>query len=348
MNCPKCNKITSVYSSHPSENGEFRERYRKCDVCGYKFRSTEEIHSINIRVMRKATIIAGLTAHKLVQNHLQKSDDLTKVLAAALTRAWTENMQSAIVNAINTIDNLGTGKLTNTDVNEIMAALELHVGFEAMTAAVRGPTIDLTEALYRTGITEVGQTVGIDTKFGEPDLRMLNIVQNSNLFWIGNSWNSHTDNLFRATLIDYVNEGMSRQQLIDRFSKDFAGLSDRNINYWNVLADHTATKTREMGRVAAYVEADVQYVQIRAHLDSNTTQICRAMHGKIIPVSQLVDQRDDYLQAVSERDVPAAIRAWKMWQESDNLSQLNGTIPKNTGLPPYHFRCRTITVIYTN
>ena len=281
---------------------------------------------------------------------LQKSDNwetFHKTLANALTRAWTDNMQKGIINALNTIDGLGAGNLTDANVNEIVAALELHVGSEAMVAAVRGPTINLSEALYRTGITEVGQTVGIDTKFGKTDLRMLNIVQRSNLFWVGNSWNSYTNDLFRNILTDYVTEGLSRQQLVTRFSEDFAGLSDRGINYWNTLADHTATKTREIGRIDAYLEADVQYIKIRAHLDSNTTQICRTMHGKIIPVTQLVEQRDSYLKAVSERDAPAAKRAWKMWQEKDDLSKLSGPIPKNTGLPPYHFGCRTITVIYT-
>lgn len=300
--------------------------------------------------MHPTDIDTELTARKITQ-HILKQDDkgfdfLYPKLANALTRAWEDNMRRAIANALNVITNLGAGNLTETDANAIIEALELHVGSEAMVAAVRGPTINLTEAFYRTGMLEVGKTIGVDTKFGEPDLRTLAIVQRSNLFWIGNSWNAYTDDLFRKTLTDYINQGLSRQQLVTRFKADFAGLSDRGINYWNVLADHTATKSREMGRVDAYLEAEVEYVQIRAYLDSNTTQICRTMHGKIIPVTQLVEQRDNYLQAVSQRDVPAATRAWHMWSNKDDLSKLTGPVPKNTGLPPYHFRCRTITVIY--
>ena len=214
-------------------------------------------------------------------------------------------MQKGIINALNTIDSLGAGNLTDANVNEIVAALELHIGSEAMVAAVRGPTINLSEALYRSGITEVGRTIGVDSQFGKPDLRMLELVKRSNLFWVGNSWNSYTDDLFRNALTKYVTEGLSRQQLVTKFSEDFAVLSDRGIHYWNTLADHTATKTREIGRIDAYLEAEIQYVEIRAHLDSSTTQICQTMHGKIIPVTQLVEQRDSYLKAVSERDAPA-------------------------------------------
>ena len=153
--------------------------------------------------------------------------------------------------------------------------------------------------------------------------------------------------MIRKALIDYYEQGLSRQQITQRFAQDFAGLTKRNQHYWEVLADHTATRTREIGRVGAYQAADMKYVQVRAHLDARTTEICRKMHGKIIPIANLVKQRDDYLDAVNQQDQVAAKAVWRMWKETDKLDSISGKVlPSDTAMPPYHFNCRTITVAY--
>ena len=139
---------------------------------------------------------------------------------------------------------------------------------------------------------------------------------------------------------------------MERYAQDLAGIADKSKPYWAIMADHTASKTREMGRVAGYERAGISHVQVRAHLDDSTTPICRAMHGRVIPVSKLKSQRDDYLAAIKVRNQTAAKQAWKMHsslngKDSGNMAGLStNRIPNHTANPPYHFRCRTITVAY--
>lgn len=268
-------------------------------------------------------------------------------LQAAMTNAWSDAMREGIANALDRLRDLGPGAFTSEDGKMILRVLEGSVGAEAIRAAMREPVVNMTDALFRVGAEEVGAATGVAISFMRPDLDALDILKSGNLYWIGNSWNIKTQNLLARALEDYFTEGMTREGLTQRFAEDFAGVTERGRVYWELLADHTATKTREMGRVAGYDRAGVEYVQVRAHLDDKTTQICRHMHGRVIAVSRLREQRDTYLEAVSTRNEPAARAAWVMHNGDVDLGDVpTSKLDKGTAGPPYHFRCRTITVAF--
>ncbi|MEK8021366.1 MAG: hypothetical protein VSS75_031205 [Candidatus Parabeggiatoa sp.] len=272
---------------------------------------------------------------------------LYEQLQDALTRTQKKLMHEGITATLDHMRTLDAGTFTEKDATLILNTLQTYMGAEAMMVALQGPVINLSNAIYQLGRKEVIE--GVDISFRHPDYNALELTKRTNLYWVGNSWNSHTNKLIQDALLDYFKKGYSRQQFMERFAKDFAGLSERGQHYWELLADHTATRTREIGRIDAYQSGDIQYVQVRAHIDSRTTMICKMMHRKIIPVSHLIKQRDDYLDAASKRDMETAKSAWRMWRNDDDLSQISPDakkLPPNTGMPPYHFRCRTITVAY--
>ena len=275
-------------------------------------------------------------------------DALYKQLQTAMTNAWDEAMREGIASSLDRLRDLGVGKFTKEDGKMILRQLENAVGTDAIQAAMHKPVLSLSDALYRLGAEEVGKAAGVSIGFNRPDLDALDILKTGNLYWVGNSWNTHTQKLFDNALKDYFTEGMTREGLTERFATDFAGLTTRGQRYWEMLADHTATKTREMGRVTGYERAAIQKVQVRAHLDARTTKICRDMNGRIIAVKNLRAQRDTYLDAISKRNEVAAKRAWKMHGASADLgNRPTNKLGKDTASPPYHFRCRTITVMWT-
>jgi len=298
------------------------------------------------------TALQQAIAVRAARTALIKSDDafeaLYKELQDAMTRAWDEQLREALVAALDRLRELRNGPVLESDLKSVMATLETRAGGEAMRAALRGPILNLSDALYRTGMTEVGKSLGVDISFREKDAKAIDLVSNSNLFWVGNSWNAYTDKLFRSALTDYFDEGLTRVELTERFMRDFQTSEigeGRGQVYWEMLADHTATKTREIGRVGGYEEAEISAVQVRAHIDDNTTEICRSLHGRIIRVSALREQVDGYLDAVSRRDMAGAKDSWTMHGSGASLPK-DSPLPEGTGLPPYHFRCRTITVAY--
>lgn len=271
---------------------------------------------------------------------------LAQRLQRAYTRSWTTGMTAAVQAALERLRGWPPGQFTAANAREILTQFEQAVGAEAMTRMLQGPVLKLSEPLYRLGITEVGQAAGVDLIFGLPDERALKVLSQGNLYWVGNSWNSYTQELLDTALRDYFREGMTRAQLTERFAEDFQGLSERGVVYWELMADHAATKTREMGRVSGYEQAAIEYVQVRAQLDDRTTPICRSLHGRIIATTRLRAQTDEYLDAISRRDMAGAKASWVMHQGADLDGIKTGDLPKGTAAPPYHFRCRTITVAY--
>lgn len=68
------------------------------------------------------------------------------------------------------------------------------------------------------------------------------------------------------------------------------------------MPDHTATKTREMGRVSGYERAGITRVQVRAHLDERTTDIKRdrAYHSRRRALEYTFDMSFDFEVAVKQ------------------------------------------------
>ena len=285
----------------------------------------------------RAAILKDSEAYQRLYGHLQ----------TAMTNSWTDAMREGIAASLDRLRDLGPGAFTKSDGDQIMRVLEASVGEDAIRAAMRGPVINLSDALFRVGAQEVGEAAGVSIGFEPTDLDALDILKSGNLYWVGESWNTHTQDLLAKALEDYFQEGMTREGLTRRFAEDFAALTERGQRYWELLADHTATRTREMGRVTGYDRAGAELVQVRAQLDERTTAICRAMHGRIITVARMRRQRADYLDAMSRRDQAAAKAAWTMHgAKSDFRNTATSGLPDGTAGPPYHFRCRTITVIY--
>lgn len=298
----------------------------------------DAIKSAATRRLARSVVIKDAEAYQRLYGELK----------TGMTNAWSEAMREGIAAALDRLRDLGPGKFTREDGDAIMRVLEASVGPEAIAAAMREPVINLTDALFRTGAEEVGQAAGVAIAFARPDLDALDVLKTGNLYWVGNSWNIRTQNTIAKILEDYFTEGMTREGLTQRFAEDFAGMTDRSRHYWEMLADHTATKTREIGRVSGYERAGIERVQVRAQMDENTSEICRQMHGRIIEVTKMRAQTTEYLDAMSKRDEPRAKAAWAMNGGDDvDLGEIaDEDLDASIASPPYHFRCRTITVAY--
>ena len=274
-------------------------------------------------------------------------DKLYIELQDALTVAWDSQMQLAIKDCLSKLNQMAPGDFTEGDATSLLKTLELRVGADNLERVLKKPVIAVSEALYKAGHSEAKSDTGVSIRFGLPDTEAAKIAGDGNLYWVANSWNTSTKKIFQSALTDYFEQGMTRGDLADRFAEDFAGLTDKHRSYWELLADHTATKTREMGRVMGMDAAGVELGQIRARNDARTTLICRKLNGKLIRISGGVAQISTYLDAVSVRDMERAKNAWRMFNATDAENfDAGGNIIVNVGPPPYHFRCRSILVAY--
>jgi len=51
MQCPKCGGRGRCYATKPA--GEVKQRYRKCQICGHRFSTWEEIEDRDLRKYEK-------------------------------------------------------------------------------------------------------------------------------------------------------------------------------------------------------------------------------------------------------------------------------------------------------
>lgn len=77
--------------------------------------------------------------------------------------------------------------------------------------------------------------------------------------------------------------------------------------------------------------------------DERTTLFCRWVHGKVVSASRIRRQIQDYLSAVAEGDQESAQAAWPLEEPQGSRVEFRARLSRR-GLPPYHFRCRTVVV----
>ncbi|CZE47901.1 phage head morphogenesis protein%2C SPP1 gp7 family [Campylobacter geochelonis] len=94
-----------------------------------------------------------------------------------------------------------------------------------------------------------------------------------------------------------------------------------------------------IARVTQGAKYGVTHYEILAVMDSRTSEICRSMHGRIIPAKHLERQAQALLNAKNMAEKKNA----SIWQ-SKAYNGRSDKMPSNFGLPPYHFRCRTEAV----
>lgn len=136
--------------------------------------------------------------------------------------------------------------------------------------------------------------------------------------------------------------------------------------YYSMIANVFTGRARSWSQVTTYNDARVERYRVLAVLDEVTTEMCRAMNGKIIPVGASYE----HMRAAMTLPDPADIKYQSPWLTTkkeqvgfvDREGSFNviarrdgdawqGTVPddqlvdKGIGMPPYHANCRTETVL---
>lgn len=222
-------------------------------------------------------------------------------------------------------------------MTEAMAAIRsLPLDELALAEIPQERLAELEKLIYLAG----AQAVAPQFSLALVDLRALELIGQQNLFWIGQHYDEVIGDQINGILRQAFQEGWSRLKTGAALRTEFAALRDADDDYFNALADHTVRKVRELGRVAGYEAAGIEYVKVKAILDERTSVICRQMNGRIISVRRLRSQRDAVLAATTKDDLKTAQR----WEPS--FEGKTRDLPDGVAGPPYHYRCRTVTVAY--
>lgn len=269
-----------------------------------------------------------------------KWEAMANRLSNLLLKKWDKEQKSAIIETIDLLIQ-GEGYISDEEMEIAVNTLEAKLGtsiFEAMRKDIE--TISLES--YTKGHADIG----IQFEFNTVDKKALYWLTQKDVkqFWIGDSYNTWINKFLNEMSAEVMKQGMGRVDAGKYFESILSEGFSRKRNYWELLAEHVVTRSREFGKVSAYEKAGISEVKIVAVIDHRTSAICRFLNGKVINVNKLVKQRDELMRAKTLKQ----IKKLAPWYSDRQVEIFEGKnpdkIPSSIGLPPYHARCRTRTV----
>jgi hypothetical protein len=274
-------------------------------------------------------------------------DEAIELLKTALSKTWTKQRREFMIETLREAEALGAREAPGeTELARIVGRAERTLGVD-LADAVKRPVLEAGMSAYRAGL----HAVSADFSFKLPDMEALDVLRGQTLFWVRNAFNRQLQDEMTRVLEDYFTQGRTRIELAARLEAFMTGKEPKMRNYFDLLADHSATRIGEIGHVSAYERAGVEYAEVVAVLDDRTSAICRHLHGRLIPMGALSAQKGRLLTAAQALDTEAAKKAQPMLSGASAAMVLlepktSKIVAQGIGMPPYHFRCRTTTVAH--
>lgn len=276
-----------------------------------------------------------------------------------LNNAWKREIKEAARTAIVLLSDMPKAeRVDKTKVDMLLEVINQNMGQDFMMA-VGAETKAFVERSLRLGLqdvrTEVQGRISIGL-WGIEDQRLAAQIQNQNLFWIGNHFGSDISQDFRETMTKAIEQGYTREMLAKTLQEKFADLGEKSQYYWQGLAEHTALRIREFGRLSGYEKAGAKYYRLVNPMDNRTSEICWALvsEGKIYPLETALKVRDQLMDVdvnkgglEEARDRIKALAPWVKESQVERDSEGNpvGVSGAHTPFPPFHWKCRTKTEI---
>lgn len=127
------------------------------------------------------------------------------------------------------------------------------------------------------------------------------------------------------------------------------------LNCFNGLVVHTASRIRNVVNVRGYEKAGIEYAEVVAILVERTTEICKEMNGRMIPVTKMSETVNNILSIPIDNRPVEEVRndlekVVPFWKDKDTRkiagSKTSDLLSMGVALPPYHWRCRTKTAAW--
>ena len=267
---------------------------------------------------------------------------LLSQLQNLLTSAFDETKSNAINNAIEYLLSIPANQFNQEHINNIDNIIKDSLS-NGMLALCNNSVMSLNEKLYKLGINEILKPAKINLTFDAKDIEAVNILGSQNLFWIGNYYGEQLSGQINGILKSHFEGKKNIEEVTKDFAKKFEVATDKGYDYFEGLAEHTANRVRELGKVTGYEKAGIMKYEIRAIMDDRTSEICQTMNGKVFEVAVAASFRDSLLGLSSPEDIKS-VAPWRSIGEIKGVP--DSEIPSGMELPPYHWRCRTLTVAY--
>ena len=169
--------------------------------------------------------------------------------------------------------------------------------------------------------------------FDRVDIKAIKSMKQS-FYWVADEYNKKITAEIKNVIEDVFRGEIPRAELATHLQEKYGEILKRDRRYFEGVADHIINQSQNIARVTEAIKYNIKAFKVVARMDERTSDICRSMNGRIISAEHLQRQVDAILSAKSIGEKKAAAE----WRSGYHF----GKLPKNFGLPPYHFRCRTM------
>lgn len=190
------------------------------------------------------------------------------------------------------------------------------------------------EDLYRSFLIGVGGRS--DLRFDSVDARAIKVMRD-NFYWMKGEFNAKVSDELKQITKEIFEGKIPRIEAGKIMKERFKGVLSANTSYFEGVSDHIISQMQNISRINEGAKNGVEYYKVVARIDGRTSQCCKSMNGRIIPASHLEAQS----QAIQNAKNIAQKKAAAIWRNGAFYGKI---LPKDFGLPPYHFRCRTEVV----
>ncbi len=269
-------------------------------------------------------------------------DDLHEVMA----NTWDEEILATYRDLL---EQLYNADITTGEQAEKMVSERLGEGF---ALKVDKPLQEWTSQTYKLGSDEVAARLKTEISLNLADRKAINVLNEQNIFWVGEYYDENSKSEVKNAMNKLLADGASRDTIAKELREVFNERGMKGSQYFYDFTNHVAGRLRNMGAVSAMRKSTAEYAEVVAILDDRTTDICREMNGRLVPVGTLVETYQSILDIKTEGRTPDQVRDdlkkiapfWSDKNTAKIMGQSTGKIVgKNPGLalPPYHWRCRT-------
>lgn len=190
------------------------------------------------------------------------------------------------------------------------------------------------EDLYRSFLIGVGGRS--DLRFDSVDARAIKVMRD-NFYWMKGEFNAKVSDELKQITKEIFEGKIPRAKAGEIMREKFKGVLSANTSYFEGVSDHIISQMQNVSVINEGAKNGVEYYKVVARIDGRTSECCRSMNGRIIPASHLEAQS----QAIQNAKNIAQKKAAAIWRNGAFYGKI---LPKDFGLPPYHFRCRTEVV----
>jgi len=277
-----------------------------------------------------------------------------------LNNAWKTEIRDATRLAIQMLSDMPRAEKINQDsIDKLMGIINTQLG-DDFAALVNEPTKAIIDRFVRLGLKDTQVQAPTKTSiglWGIDDQHLSSTIQKQQLFWIGNHFEADVCQSFADVLSKAIQQGYTKEMLADTLKDQFSDIAEKSSHYWQGLAEHTALRIREFGRLQGYKKAKARYYKLIVILDDRTSDICRALaaQDKAYPLNDAIDVMDNLMaldtKSNSLDDARDYIKALAPWIKDDQIeydSEMNPVRVSgaHTPFPPFHWKCRTSTQIF--